>query len=245
VQNIITHEFGHWMRLLDIYSPSTCGDVTMWGSAPYGETKKRTLEQADLDGLMSLYPAGGTAAAVAAPVLVSPGNGATGVDTAVKLTWNTSPNATSYDVFFGASPAPGFAGTVAFTSFQTGGLTPGTTYYWRVVAKNANGNASSGTWSFTVGSAAQPASSGPKLLSPAEGATDVQTRATFTWSAVSGATYDFYLGTSASTMSLLGSLQGTSATVRGLERGTVYSWKVVVRTASGSASSAVGSFTTR
>jgi len=38
------------MRLLDIYSPTTCSEVTMWGSAGYGETKKRTLEQADIDG---------------------------------------------------------------------------------------------------------------------------------------------------------------------------------------------------
>jgi len=55
VQNILTHEFGHWMRLLDIYSPTTCSEVTMWGSAGYGETKKRTLEQADIDGFISLY----------------------------------------------------------------------------------------------------------------------------------------------------------------------------------------------
>jgi len=43
------------MRLLDIYSPTTCSEVTMWGSAGYGETKKRTLEQADIDGFISLY----------------------------------------------------------------------------------------------------------------------------------------------------------------------------------------------
>ena len=35
-----------WMRLLDIYSPNTCGDVTMWGTAALGETKKRTLGRA-------------------------------------------------------------------------------------------------------------------------------------------------------------------------------------------------------
>jgi hypothetical protein len=244
VQNIITHEFGHWMRLLDIYSPSTCSDVTMWGSAAYGETKKRTLEQADLDGLLSLYPAAG-GAALSAPVLVSPGNGATGIATAVKLVWNQAPNATSYDVYFGASPSPGYAGTVGFTDSQTGGLTVGTTYYWRVVAKNGSGSASSGTWSFSVGSATQPAAAGPKLLSPADGATDVPTRATFVWSAVDGATYDFYLGTSASALAQLGTVQGTSATVRGLSRGTVYFWKVVARTTSGTASSAVASFTTR
>ena len=27
----------------------------MWGSAAFGETKKRTLEQADIDGFIGLY----------------------------------------------------------------------------------------------------------------------------------------------------------------------------------------------
>lgn len=56
VQNIMTHEFGHWLRLGDIYSPtSTCSEVTMWGYAEVGETKKQNLEQPDLDGFFGLY----------------------------------------------------------------------------------------------------------------------------------------------------------------------------------------------
>src|SRR3954469_25752139 len=77
VQNILTHEFGRWMRLLDIYSPSTCGEVTMWGSAAYGETKKRTLDQADIDGFRTLYGGGtgGGTTTVGTPVLATPANG--------------------------------------------------------------------------------------------------------------------------------------------------------------------------
>lgn len=54
LQNIVTHEKGHSFGLADIYSTS-CSDVTMYGYSDYGETKKRTLEQADITGLQKLY----------------------------------------------------------------------------------------------------------------------------------------------------------------------------------------------
>jgi len=149
-------------------------------------------------------------------------------------------------VYFGPSATPALAGTVPGTRFEAANLTAGTTYYWRVVANNASGSASSGTWSFTVGSGQTAPSSGPTLVGPANGATDLPTRTTFQWTGVQGATaYDFYLGTSASALSLLGSAQGASATVRGLQRTTTYYWKVVARMATASASSTVASFTTR
>lgn len=55
LQNIATHELGHGVGLDDIYS-SSCSDVTMYGYGSLGETDKRTLEQADINGLLSLYP---------------------------------------------------------------------------------------------------------------------------------------------------------------------------------------------
>jgi len=54
VQNIMTHEFGHWAGLADLY-----GDVdywlTMYGYANYGETYKRTLGLGDINGLEAWY----------------------------------------------------------------------------------------------------------------------------------------------------------------------------------------------
>jgi len=54
VQNIMTHEFGHWAGLADLY-----GDVdywlTMYGYAGYGETYKRTLGLGDINGLEAWY----------------------------------------------------------------------------------------------------------------------------------------------------------------------------------------------
>lgn len=52
--NIVTHELGHSVGMADIYD-STCGQVTMYGYAANGETKKRTLEQADILGVSTLY----------------------------------------------------------------------------------------------------------------------------------------------------------------------------------------------
>lgn len=54
LQNIATHELGHSVGMIDIYSTS-CSDVTMYGYGSIGETKKRTLETPDITGLSSLY----------------------------------------------------------------------------------------------------------------------------------------------------------------------------------------------
>lgn len=53
-QNIATHEIGHGVGLADVYDPP-CVDVTMYGYSDNGETKKRTIEPADITGLQSLY----------------------------------------------------------------------------------------------------------------------------------------------------------------------------------------------
>lgn len=53
-ENIATHELGHTMGLDDLYE-SGCSEVTMYGYANYGETKKRTLEAGDILGIQKLY----------------------------------------------------------------------------------------------------------------------------------------------------------------------------------------------
>ncbi len=53
-QNIMTHEFGHWLVLNDLYSDSDYW-LTMYGYANYGETYKRTLGAGDILGLKAIY----------------------------------------------------------------------------------------------------------------------------------------------------------------------------------------------
>ena len=55
VQSIVTHEFGHWLSLLDLYTGGA-QNQTMFGSADSGETRKRTLALGDIAGLQRAYP---------------------------------------------------------------------------------------------------------------------------------------------------------------------------------------------
>ena len=61
VRSVMTHEFGHWLRLLDLWSsgsPSNCGsssESTMCGSIATGETRKRSLATDDKNGISFIY----------------------------------------------------------------------------------------------------------------------------------------------------------------------------------------------
>lgn len=61
VQNIMTHELGHWLKLSDVssgFSPSWCSfswESTMCYTAAPEETNKRSLETDDKDGIKAIY----------------------------------------------------------------------------------------------------------------------------------------------------------------------------------------------
>lgn len=56
IENVMTHEFGHWLQLEDI-ADANCTEVTMYEYIPLnGEIKKITLEQADINGANYQYP---------------------------------------------------------------------------------------------------------------------------------------------------------------------------------------------
>ncbi len=52
----MTHEFGHWLYLLDNYDQQNCSEVTMYGYIVIGETKKTSLETANKDAINWQYP---------------------------------------------------------------------------------------------------------------------------------------------------------------------------------------------
>ncbi|MES2811985.1 MAG: GEVED domain-containing protein [Bacteroidota bacterium] len=76
----------------------------------------------------------------------------TGTGILTNLSWGAIAGTTSYDIYFGAGSVPGsITANVATNSYTVGALTASTTYYWRVVAKNACGNAvTSATFTFTT-----------------------------------------------------------------------------------------------
>ncbi len=179
----------------------------------------------------------------------SPANNATGLALAsVTLTWGAVATATSYDVYLGTANPPTtlLASNVAGTSQTATNLAAGTTYFWYVVPKNANGAAtgcSAGATRFSTGSAPTCATNS----SPANNATGVSTASVaLTWGAVSGATsYDVYLGTANPPPTLLASnVAGTSATATNLTAGASYFWYVVPKNAFGS-SAGCGASATR
>ena len=97
------------------------------------------------------------------PLIVGPVHEALGQATSVTLRWEGGYWAHKYDVYFGTSSAPPLVAqdvtpgsatagvTSAKESFAVSNLTPGTTYYWRIVSKTmANRTRSGPVWSFTT-----------------------------------------------------------------------------------------------
>ena len=55
LQNIATHEIGHWVGLDDLYDAADV-DLTMYGFGAGGELKKRTLASGDVAGAAAVAP---------------------------------------------------------------------------------------------------------------------------------------------------------------------------------------------
>ena len=55
LQNIATHEFGHWIGLEDLYDDAE-KDLTMYGFGAGGELKKRSLGTGDVNGVITILP---------------------------------------------------------------------------------------------------------------------------------------------------------------------------------------------
>lgn len=54
VQNVATHELGHFLCLGDLYGSGDT-EKTMYGYVNYGETKKRSLHSDDIAGIQAIY----------------------------------------------------------------------------------------------------------------------------------------------------------------------------------------------
>ena len=190
----------------------------------------------------------------AAPALMSPEDGATGVATGPTLAWQASGGATSYRLQVAREPDFGslLADQVGIvgTSYTVGGLANDSTYHWRVQASGEGGlSAWSNVRSFRTVAPAPMAPPQPALMSPEDGATGVATGPTLAWQASSGATsYRLQVAREPDFGSLLadqGGIAGTSYTLGGLANDSTYHWRVQASGEGGlSAWSCVRSFRT-
>lgn len=189
------------------------------------------------------------------PVPLDPADGATGVSIDATLQWEAD-GATEYDLHFsessfGTTNPPTDtriqAGTTD-TQIDPGQLSPETTYYWMVVARNANGESRSPLWSF------QTAVPGPlgsfSLVAPSAGVAVNDRPLTFEWTAADNAyEYHFELRTSDDPASqpryLLSQIADTSLTFDGsgyprfgdvflVDDGATVYWWIVARDSPGS-----------
>ncbi len=236
--------WGDWALQL---SRSIASDWTNWTRDHNLLESIRTQMGEKLDTLAG----GTTASAPAAPTNPSPASGATASSLTPTLSWSASTGATSYDVYFGTSSSPAIAGTTTGESYSPGALTAGGTYYWKVVAKNSAGSASSAVLSFTTPSSTTPSSTTPPPVStkpanpkPIKGAASVSTGQTLSWSPVTAASsYDVYLGTT-QWPARVSTVTAASYSPGKLSSHTTYYWKVVARKGTGTTASPIWYFVT-
>lgn len=118
--------------------------------------------------------------------LVSPAAGALNVPASVELVWSANAPVTGYDLYFGASSTPPLllAGTNR-TRQPVDALTPGTKYFWRVVARGPCDSAgvSSAVQSFTTRTCEAP---GETTISFAPPSVSAGATYTLVWTVANG-----------------------------------------------------------
>lgn len=73
------------------------------------------------------------------------------IDITLSFKCSTSDNETTYDIYFGKNSNPKFVINTDDTEYDPGSLDYGTTYYWKIISIDSNGNETIGDiWSFTT-----------------------------------------------------------------------------------------------
>lgn len=197
---------------------------------------------------------GGVVTLPAAPGLSAPPNSTQDALPTLTLSWSAAARATTYTVQ--VSTAADFA-TLAFSrtgltttslALPAGSINPGASYFWRVLAVNAQGETPSSVRTFATLAAPRAFS----VSAPANNAPSVRTPLTLSWSSSDGAdAYSVIVASDAAFSNVVftqGGLTGTSIAVPEgtLDEGAQYWWRVIATNAAGSAlaSPATATFTT-
>jgi hypothetical protein len=191
--------------------------------------------------IWSFSTAGG-GGGLAAPLLVTPANGAGNLPVTQTLSWGTVAGATSYSLRVSNSSA--FAATIvnatgltATTFAPTGLLLNGNNYYWEANAANGTSTSAwSSVWSFGVVTAVQPPAA-PLLAAPTNNAVNQATSLTLSWNSTARAgAYAVELSTSSTFATTIFNQTGLTVlgvAATGLTASTEYFWRADAGNAAG------------
>jgi formylglycine-generating enzyme required for sulfatase activity len=171
-----------------------------------------------------------------------PADGAVDQSVNVDLSWSGGDldgDPVTYDVYFEAgdtTPDVLASDDQVSIAYDPGTLSPITHYYWRIVAKDAQGATNAGpVWDFTTGELVNDPPNEPSSPSPADGATNQSVYADLSWTGGDpngdAVTYDVYFEANASTPDVLVSddQSGTSYDPGTLITSTHYYWQIVAK----------------
>ncbi len=164
--------------------------------------------------------------------LLSPSDQKANVGEEVEIEWRTADGASSYDIFLGPTNPPPFRTSVSAQEvfgqeMIVGNLTPGTQYFWKVVARAACSGAERAESAvrsfFTLGSPG-----GVELVKPLDGASDLTTALVLDWENVTtpgSTTYWLFLGETPAPP-FFADTEGRSQVLVELEANRTYFWRV-------------------
>ena len=243
LEDIAIHEFGHFIGI----GHSTVATASMYPTISGCAQTARVLDSDDINAVRAAYPQTQLPATPYSAAAVPTGSNPSA---SVTLSWTDAANNESGFRVERSAGGSGFAVVATLsvnqTSWVNSGLSPATTYSYRLQAYNASGPSGySNTASATTTSAPTAPPTTPANPSPANGATGVQPSAV-SWSAVAGATsYDVFFGTATNPPLYVANVSSPSAGLSRLAAGTAYYWRVVAKNAAGSTSGPTWLFTTK
>lgn len=162
----------------------------------------------------------------------------------IRANWTANGSRTGTEYYCENITAGTNSGWTPNAYWDSGGLTSGTSYTFRVQARNGDGIPTGWT---SLGSQSTLNCSTPSIpgnSNPADGATGVSTSPTLSWTASGADSYDIYYGTT-SNPPLVATGNSNIFTVPVLSSNTTYYWKILAKNSCGqSTPGPVWSFTT-
>ena len=173
------------------------------------------------------------------PSTPTPLNNATDQPTDTTLSWECSDpdgDTLKYDVYFGDNSNPSLVSNEQIgNDYDPGELNAGTTYYWKIVAKDGRGGATEGVkWEFeTIPDPENTPPATPNLTSPTDGSADNAVDITLEWNCIDPdgdtLTYDLYFGKNVEPQFYTNDIDANTFNMNGLDSGTIYYWKILAK----------------